>query len=273
MSSAKLPLKGKVAIVTGAGRGLGEVMAFSLAQNGASVIAVDVNGKDVDSVATRSDGKILSLCGDVSSDEDMQRVVKAALDRFGHVDIAVCNAAVGLASIRDDYQTDAIKVWEVDPETLRRFFDVNVTGAFRLTRMVVPLMIEQGWGRIVNVTTSLGTMVRGGMFPYGSTKAANEAMASALAGDLSGTGVTVNVLIPGGAADTPFVPESPAIDRSKLVSPQVMGPPIAWLASDESDGITAMRFVAKDWDGSVDGSVSAMRCGAPIGWGSLIGEK
>lgn len=270
MSAVMLPLEGKVAIVTGAGRGLGAVMALSLAQNGADVIAIDINEDGVESVEARGEGKIVAMTGDVSSDGDMRRAVNVALDRFGHVDIAVCNAAVGLAIIRDDYQTDAIKVWEVDPETLRRFLDVNVTGAFRLTRLVVPLMIEQGWGRIINVTTSLGTMIRGGMFPYGPTKAANEAMASALAGDLRGTGVTVNVLIPGGAADTLFVPDSPAVDRSKLVNPAVMGPPVVWLASDDSDGTTAMRFVAKDWDTSIDGNSSAKRCGAPIAWSSFV---
>ncbi|TAN30123.1 MAG: SDR family oxidoreductase [Actinomycetota bacterium] len=267
MTSPNLPLVERVAVVTGAGRGLGRAMSIALANAGASVIAVDRDKETVDDLASRAGGQVIPAGADVSIQEDMEGIVNLSLARFGRVDVVVSNAAMGLISIRKTYHSDPIRFWEVEPETLRRFLDVNTVAFFRLGRLVAPLMIEQGWGRIVSVTTSLSTMIRSGMFPYGASKAGNEAIASAMAGDLRGTGVTVNVLVPGGAADTGFVPDDKGVDRSKLVPPDVMGPPMVWLASTESDGVTARRFIAKEWDVSLPGSEAARLCSAPIAWG------
>ncbi len=260
------PLTARIAIVTGAGRGLGRAMSSALANAGASVIAVDRDKEVVDDLASKMGGQIIPAVADIAIQADVEGVVNLCLARFGRVDIAVSNAGMGLLSIRKTYHSDPIRFWEVEPETLRQFLDVNTVGFFILARLVTPLMIEQGWGRIVSVTTSLSTMIRSGMFPYGPSKAGNEAIASAMAGDLRGTGVTVNVLVPGGAANTSFVPEDKGIDRSKLVPPEVMGPPVVWLASRESDGVTAKRFIAKDWDSTLPANEAARRCSAPIAW-------
>ncbi len=263
MSSVEMSLSGKAAIVTGAGSGLGEVMATALAMAGASVIAVDQNANAVESLASLVGGNVVPMQADVTSSIEMGQAVDLCADRFGHVDVVVCNAGIGMSSIRADYHTNPIKSWELDPEVVRRFLDVNALGPFRLAHAAVPRMLEQGWGRIISVTTSLSTMIRAGNCPYGPSKAAHEALAAIMAGDLKGSGVTVNVLVPGGAADTPLVPGA---ERSALIKPVVMGPPVVWLASQESDGITARRFIANEWDTSLPGADAAERCSAPIAW-------
>ncbi|MDA8080279.1 MAG: SDR family NAD(P)-dependent oxidoreductase [Actinomycetota bacterium] len=264
-----LSLDGKAVIVSGAGNGLGKAMAFALVAAGASIIAVDTDEAGLESVVSTAAGQVVPAKADVTSDTDMETVVDLCRKNFGHVDVVVCNAGIGMSSIRADYHTNPIKFWEADPEIVSRFLDVNVVGAFRLARAAVSHMREQKWGRIVSVTTSLSTMMRKGNSPYGPSKAAHEALAAVMAGDLLGSGVTVNVLVPGGAADTSMVPHSEAVDRSKLVKPEMMGPPIIWLASGESDGVTARRFVAKYWDASLPVEEAAQRCSAPIAWGTL----
>jgi NAD(P)-dependent dehydrogenase (short-subunit alcohol dehydrogenase family) len=104
-------------------------------------------------------------------------------------------------------------------------------------------MLAQRWGRIINVTTSLDTMWRPLMQPYGGSKAANEAILTALAQELDGSGVTANVLVPGGAADTRLVPRAMAPDRSQLIPPEVMVVPLIWLCSADSDGINGCALL------------------------------
>ena len=125
-------------------------------------------------------------------------------------------------------------MWETTPEEFRRV--VNLVAAFLMTRAVLPTLLAQRWGRIINVTTSLDTMWRSLMQPYGGSKAANEAILTALAQELDGSGVTGNVLVPGGAADTRLVPRAMAPDRSQLIPPEVMVAPLIWLCSNGSDG-------------------------------------
>ena len=139
----------------------------------------------------------------------------------------------------------------------------NISGTFLMARSAVPPMLAAGWGRIVNVTTSLATMQRRNNSPYGVTKAAIEAETLIWAQELAGTGVTVNSLIPGGAADTEFVhdasrKELAAMGRT-LLPPSVMVPPILWLASPLSDGVTGARFVGKLWDASLPPNEAAAK--------------
>lgn len=266
----QISLEGKIALVTGAAQGLGLSMADSLSKAGARVIAIDRDPELLIKLAGQSDNRIVPEIGDVSSKQDMERIVASTKHRFGRIDVVISNAGIGIASIRKEYHNDPIRFWEVDPEVFTQFLKVNAVALLRLSNLVVPDMVKQGWGRIITVTTSLGTMIRPGMFPYGSSKAANEALASAMAGDLHGTGVSVNVLIPGGAANTTFVPNAAGLDRSKLIDPLVMGPPAVWLASDLSDGFNGRRVLAKDWDQSLPFNQAAEKCSESIAWNQLI---
>jgi NAD(P)-dependent dehydrogenase (short-subunit alcohol dehydrogenase family) len=127
-------------------------------------------------------------------------------------------------------------------------------------------LVAQGWDRIVNVTTSHTTMVMQCFSPYGPPKAAIEAASVIWARNLAGTEVTVNLLAPGGAGNTRMVPHDEAPDRSKLVQPEVMMPPIVWLMSSQSDGVTGWRFIAKDWDAALEPAAAATKAGALAGW-------
>jgi NAD(P)-dependent dehydrogenase (short-subunit alcohol dehydrogenase family) len=129
----------------------------------------------------------------------------------------------------------------------------------------VPHMLKAGRGRIVTVTTSLGTMVREGYLLYGASKAATEAAMAVLAADLAGTGVTCNVLVPGGVTNTPLVGPN-AGDRDRMLQPPIMVPPLLWLVSDAAAQVSAKRFIAADWDVSLPPAQAAERAGAPIAW-------
>jgi NAD(P)-dependent dehydrogenase (short-subunit alcohol dehydrogenase family) len=118
-----------------------------------------------------------------------------------------------------------------------------------MARAVVPLMLQQGAGRVVNISMNEQTMVRRGFVPYGPAGAGVEAFSRVMAADLAGTSVTVNILLPGGGTRTGMVPdEVPDEVRAGLLDPAVMGPPIVWLASDQAAGVNDRRIVATEFD-------------------------
>jgi NAD(P)-dependent dehydrogenase (short-subunit alcohol dehydrogenase family) len=129
-------------------------------------------------------------------------------------------------------------------------------------------MMRQGWGRIVNVTTSLGTMLNAGSPTYGPSKAALEAPSAIMAKDLDGTGVTVNVLVPGGITNTPMASES-GLDRAKMIQPEVMAPPLVWLVSDAAGKVTGRRFLGVHWDPTLPPEEAAEKAGALVAWTSI----
>src|SRR5262249_59491262 len=141
-----------------------------------------------------------------------------------------------------------VKFYDADPEGWRRIIAINAVGAFLMARSAAAPMIKRGFGRIINVTTSFDTMLAAGLSAYGASKAALEASSASFAKDLDGSGVTVNILVPGGPTDTPgFFP--PGKPRPPLpLDPQRLAAPAVWLASAQSDGITGCRLIARDWD-------------------------
>jgi NAD(P)-dependent dehydrogenase (short-subunit alcohol dehydrogenase family) len=187
------------------------------------------------------------------------------LGRFNKIDVLVNNAGIGQASIKADARRSPIRMWDVTPEQWQRFLTVNATAPIMMARAVVPQMLTAGKGRVITVTTSLGTMVREGYLLYGASKAAAEAAMAVLAADLKGTGVTSNVLVPGGVTNTPLVGEG-AGDPAKMLQPEIMVPPLLWLISDAASGVTARRFVAMDWDASLPAEQAAEKAGSPIAW-------
>ena len=138
-----------------------------------------------------------------------------------------------------------------------------------MTRASVDHMLAQHWGRIINVTTSFFTMVRGSFHPYGPSKAGLEAMAYGHAQEFEGSGITVNVVVPGGPTDTPFVPDDIGVARNELIPPSVMLLPILWLCSDDAGTITGNRYVGAQWDSTIAPDQAERKCRAPAAWPQL----
>src|SRR5690349_1097951 len=125
---------------------------------------------------------------------------------------------------------------------------VNLTGSWILTRAAIAHPRFLRWGRLVYVTTRFFTTLRGRFHPYGPSKAGLESLAAGHAVQVAGTGITVNVVVPGGTAHTPMLTAESDFDRTKLNAPEVMAPPILWLCSQDADATTGNRYVAAHWD-------------------------
>jgi 3-oxoacyl-[acyl-carrier protein] reductase len=128
-------------------------------------------------------------------------------------------------------------------------------------------MLQQRWGRIVNISMNYETMRRAGFSPYGPSKAAVESATIIWARELAGTGVTVNALLPGGATLTGMIPAGVSqMVRSSLIDPRVMVAPLLWLASSASDGVTGRRLIANRWRTDLDLSAAAAGASEDVGW-------
>ena len=269
-------LDGRIVLMTGGGGVLGGAMADALLQAGASVLLADVEGAAAESaardLAAKYDGRVAAVTCDITKEADCDRAVSQAVEIFGGLHVLVNNAGKGPAHMERAPKTKSFKFWEADPDAWREIIDINVCGTYLMARAAAPHLIEQKWGRIVNVTTSMNTMIRGGNMPYGQSKASLEAASAAWADDFVDTGVTCNVLVPGGAADTPMVPKESPYARENLVRPDVMIAPACWLASNDSDGVNSMRFLGRNWDpdGADDDNIKA--AGAPAAWPALAAE-
>ena len=260
--------KNNAVIVTGAASGIGLAMTMGLIEAGHDVTAVDRNAAalaELEKQATGLKGSVQTVTADLAHPDSFALVTDAALIKYGRIDALVNNAGIGQASVRNDRKP--IRFWETTAEQWGRFIAINAAGPINMARAVLPCMLAAKRGRIVTVTTSLGTMVREGFLLYGSSKAAAESAMAVLAADLAGSGVTSNVLVPGGITDTPLVGEVP--NREKMLRPAIMVPPLLWLLSDEARAVNGKRFIAADWDTALPPARAAEKAGAPIAWLSI----
>jgi NAD(P)-dependent dehydrogenase (short-subunit alcohol dehydrogenase family) len=265
---------GRIAIVTGAAGGIGRAMVRGLLAAGHRVAGVDRDHGPLEALAAsvreqRRADNLLTIEIDLTRDTAAADITNAARARFGEIDILVNNAGIGPESIRPGSWQRPLKFWEITSDQWRRFVEVHTTAPLALANAVVPEMTRRGWGRIVNVTTSLGTMIRDGSPTYGPSKAALEALSAIMAKDLDGSGVTVNVLVPGGVTNTPMISDEAGFERAQLIQPEVMAPPLVWLASDAAAKVTGRRFLAVHWDTSLPPEQAAEKCGAPVAWTSI----
>ncbi len=243
-------LHGRVVLITGGSRGLGREMALALAEAGAKLAITGASASEaLDQTRQTLGADALAIPADVTDPEAASHAVSRTVATFGRLDVLINNAGLGMRLISETFNTQPTRFWEASTDGWRRIVDANVNGPFHMAKAAVPQMLAQGFGKIINISTSDQTMVRRGYAPYGPTKSFLEAASRVWASDLAGTGVDVNVLLPGGATNTDLLPPSPNKKGAdgKLLSPDVMRAPTLWLASDASNGITGARYIARLW--------------------------
>lgn len=257
----------RTALITGGGGGIGRALCTAVAATGARVAVVDRDGDAARRVAEAIGDRAVAITADIATEAGCAQAVAATERRLGPVDVLFNNAGIGLSSLRPDGERNLPGLQEVTPAIFDAFIAVNLRAPYLMTRLVTPGMKSRGWGRVVNNTTSFFTMLR--TFPYGALKASLEAASAVWATELDGTGVTVNVLVPGGPTDTAFIGGDSGMDRATMLRPEVMGPPAAWLTSSASDGFTGKRIIAGWWDPAAGTDAALAKASAPIGWPDL----
>jgi NAD(P)-dependent dehydrogenase (short-subunit alcohol dehydrogenase family) len=153
-----------------------------------------------------------------------------------------------MRTVNPRFMTDPQGFWQVPADGFRAVIETNLTGYFLVAREIAPRMLAAGGGRIVNISVNTSTMHRAGFVPYGPSRAGSEALSRIMAADLRDSGVTVNLLLPGGATATGMLSPGAVPPGQGFLQPAVMGPPIVWLASDEARGVHDERIVAAEFD-------------------------
>ena len=272
---AESVLRGKVAIVTGAGSpiGIGHAITLGLIRAGARVAMLDINQAWLEQSAheMRAVGGadcVLPIVADITDFDAVAQAVRRTITELGGLHILVNNAGTNprAAGFEAAGQRPSGHFWDITPAAWHRVVAVNFTGAFLMAREVVEHMMAQGWGRIIGVTTSMDTMYRKGGAPYGPSKAGHEALVALMAQELEGTGVTANVLVPGGATNTNLIAPDAPYARTALIQPEVMQAPVVWLASDASQACNGQRLIAYYWDERLPLEERLAKASAPAAW-------
>ncbi|HZH48550.1 MAG TPA: SDR family oxidoreductase [Nitrospira sp.] len=249
-------LEGKVAVVTGGNAGIGEAVAKRFADEGASVVVTGRRQQALDRVVSgirHNKGKALAVAGSVTDEAHAQDVVQRSLDSFGRIDILVNNAGIG------DFGK---RLHETDDVTWASVLDVNLTGVFRMTRAIVPQMLKQGCGAIVNISSIASLVGIPTLTAYAASKGGLDALTRALAIDYAKDGIRCNVVNPG-LIDTPMA--APLMANPDLLQPILAqyairrpGTPeevanmVLYLASDEAAWVTGGTF-------TIDGGMTATK--------------
>ncbi len=239
-------LKERVAIVTGAARGLGQEYCLALAREGAKVVAADIlSCEQTVAKVQQAGGEVLGITADVANAQSIQAMANQTLQHFGRIDILVNNAAVLAKATPFD------QIQEADWD---RVMAVNIKGMWLCCKAVIPVMRQQGKGKIINISSDTIWLGVGGV-DYVASKGAVFAFSRALARELSGTGINVNSITPGftltegtqGLADPETIShiqaavvEQQIIKRNEV--PSDLAGTVVFLASDDSDFITGQTI-------------------------------
>ena len=246
MSAARASLAGRVAIVTGGARGIGQAIALECAAEGASVVIADIDGERAAETAAQIEalgGRALAVPTDVSAADSVAAMAGAALDRFGRIDVLVNNAAIVDVARQP---SDLISEEEWD-----RVMLVNVKGPWLCVRAVLPAMREQRGGKIINLSSDLILSGVPGLLHYVASKGALTAMTRSLARELGPDGICVNAVAPGlTTTDAAMTHGQEAAERSirtraipRAQTPEDITGTVVFLASDASSFMTGQLLV------------------------------
>ncbi|HSA65825.1 MAG TPA: SDR family oxidoreductase [Nitrospira sp.] len=239
-------LEGKVAIVTGGNAGIGEAVAKRFAEEGAAVVITGRRQSELDRVMSgirHNKGKCLTVAGSVTDELHVRDVAQRTLDSFGRIDILVNNAGIG------DFGK---RIHETDDSTWATVMDVNLTGVFRMTRAVVPQMLKQARGVIINISSVASLVGIPGAPAYATSKGGLDAFTRAVAIDYAKDGIRCNVVNPG-LIDTPMA--APLMTNPDMLQPilnhyairrpgtsEEVANMVLYLASDEAGWVTGATF-------------------------------
>jgi NAD(P)-dependent dehydrogenase (short-subunit alcohol dehydrogenase family) len=253
-----MELKGKTAIVTGSGRGIGEGIALVLAREGANVVVNSRKAKDCEGVAQKivsSGGKAIAVGGDVSKKADVTGLAAETIKQFGAIDILVNNAGIeGHPCLTQDLSEEQ---WD-------RVLGVNLKGLFLCCQAVIPQMMKQGKGRIVNIaSTAAIRMTFFGSLDYTVSKHGVAGLAQHLAWELADSHITVNTVCPGGV-QTPLMEASTTPEYREMTVKRLV--PLGRFTTMEEIG-EAVSFLASDRASMITGQMLAVDGGLLTGFG------
>jgi 3-oxoacyl-[acyl-carrier protein] reductase len=231
----------KVALVTGAAVGIGRATAISFAEKGAKLVLVDVNEEKLEMLKkelSQYTDSILSFVCDVSDEAAVYKVVEGALKEFGKIDILINNAALWRG--KSSFLNTPTEEW-------KKYIDVNVMGTVYFAKAVLPSMLENSWGRIINVASVAGVYGNANMAHYSATKGAVIAFTKALAKEVTDKGVLVNSVSPGSVSssenhDIDYTQESQLSFMGRTGSDRENANLICFLASDEASYISGQNI-------------------------------
>jgi len=234
-------LAGKVALITGGSRGIGKAVASAYARQGARVFICARGENDLARTVNEirdAGGEVAGLAGDIGNPEDARRIVGAAVERYGRIDVLVNNASLlGSRVAIADYP---IADWEA-------VVRVNLTGVFLLTQQALRVMIPQRQGSIINVSSGVGRTGKARWGAYACSKAGLEGFTQVLADELKDCGIRVNSVNPAGTRTAMRAQAYPEEDPMTLPTPEEIMPIFLYLASDESVGVTGKALDAREW--------------------------
>jgi len=237
-----MSIQGRVAVVTGSGSGIGRAIAIRLARDGMAVAIWDIdadNAAETVEAIHKMGGRAIACVGDASAENDIDAALVRTRSELGPVTVLVNNAAI----------SDFCRFLEIDTAKLDRMIAVNLRGPFILTQKIVPDMLEAGWGRIVNISSSSAQAGSIGMTHYGATKGGIVGLTKTLAMEFADKGITVNH-VPPGFVDTPMLRASPVdVDAyaahtpmKRAGKPEEVAAACAYLASEDAAYVTGQTL-------------------------------
>ena len=239
-------LDNKVAIITGAGSGIGQVEALMFAKEGASVVIADINseaGKETAEMVEGIGGKAVSIDTDVSKSEDIRRLIRNAIDEYGKLDILVNGAAI---------VGDEVSTIDCPEEVFARVISINLQGVWQVMKYSIPEMIRTGGGSVINITSIAGILAFKGIPAYAAAKGGVISLSKVAAYEYASDNVRVNCIAPGTIA-TPMLLNHWSEDmlnrircgtpQGRLGEPEEVARAALFLASDESTHITGHTLI------------------------------
>ncbi|HTM07659.1 MAG TPA: SDR family oxidoreductase [Verrucomicrobiae bacterium] len=220
-------LRGKIAIVTGAGRGIGRAVALALGEAGIRVALAARSEEEIRSVAQeirRKDSDAIALAADLTRDADMERIVKQTVSEWGDVDILVNNAGWGKTS---SVVNSRVEDWD-------RTFQINLRAPMVLTRLLLPAMIEKKFGAIINIGSISSKAGQANTSAYSASKFGILGFTQSLFEEVREYGIKVSIILPG-FVDTPLIPVNKRLDRSKMIQPRDIGDAVLYVLSTPSN--------------------------------------